>query len=364
MRKNIKRGIVVAILAVLTVGIVIIGRVYSQSRIYEGEEVNITRQANANKQIVEEVSEQIKTLYKDGGNDYLAFPFNEELMTSLQNKITGIQTTAEDFGVKSSELPSIVNEYASKKKELEKELRDIQTKFRVQNVINENYEQPIGDFSEPIKFDEQQPVKEIHNADITALKDSLKNLSTDSEGWKKSITQCIDDLEEQYNIVKTVKEKVDTLWQNKAPVGTITQSNYDELAQSIASIRNEALRKEYRMILNEMASYVVSGKTQSSDETSSQQEANQSVSASYSTVTPRTSGGVTGENNNGGGASVSSPQRPTGQSSVSSQSQSIKTETNNTTSTSTNVPTKEDTGDKTGGSNDSVADSDNTVELD
>lgn len=202
------------LITVISIGIVISSGVYA---IVQKQEINQEKTDGT----FERVQAQIDGLYYDQGKVFLKENLQSSEIEDCEKSIEGL------------------NKYASARKGMKKQLKQVKDRFDIQKVVNDCFEKDEG--KNPLNGITLQKyvldTKALKTSDVEKItKDFEKDLKTD-DGFYQTMNKLLDEAKRQLKIYAELEDKIQALKEN-------TSLNYDDVNDKVEDLKAEVEEEE------------------------------------------------------------------------------------------------------------------------
>ena len=233
MKTPFLKGVGVIIIAVVSIGICVVGFQRSRQSQQEQQTIMSTEEVSVQdmQPRLEELKDVLEEFYIDGNEQFIVEGTTYEEVHQLATEIDEMNVGAE-----------LEEEQAS----LSESFNSLATKIAIQEEANALYEQPKNDWQD---VEERQPIRTgVEESDFTDIENRIENLP-DGE-WKDSVLEFLGHGREQILLIESLSETIDQYANGSSEV---SYDNYQSAVNDISYVRNEEMRAELLELANQVS---------------------------------------------------------------------------------------------------------------
>ena len=241
MKIPFMKSLATIVVGISAVGICLFGYSFNNQRQHQQRidyaEISIINQ----KDNVASLSKEIDKLYVTQKKMFLRPEITEETISSLASKLSSVKLTADDYGIKESELPKEAAEIQEKKEVAETQLADAESKLKIQTAINGLFTKNISNWQQ---VEADVTIKEkLTSADVTRVRENVSFFR--DTPWKTTVIQYLELADTQIAQITQLEQLFDKMLKDGQVTTTVTYGQYLTALSQIAQIRNEKIRATY-----------------------------------------------------------------------------------------------------------------------
>lgn len=236
----------VYIVAFLALGICVVGYYVSGQKQYQERVAYANATEPQAKNELVNLAQQTKELYHDDKQELLKKETTVADVSSLQNEVSQVKVSAEDFQIEEDSLPKGIQKLAKEKEKIRNNLVDINDKLHMQEQINGffNDEKPVWQ-----NFEDNVVAKEdLEQEEIADVAEDLSLFEDDQ--WLKLAKSYTTSASEQLQNVEEIQKNL-----NEYEDEEITYDQYDSLVAQIEQVRNEKQQEKFEKAADDLGQH-------------------------------------------------------------------------------------------------------------
>lgn len=234
MKSPLLKGFLVVVVAVVSIGICIVGYQRTRQQIEKPQEleteVSIPSPDSDTLADLDVFKQQLDELYIDDNEQFIAEGTSSEEVAQLTEELNNSAISPEN------------TELSEERAQLLTALEIVSAKISIQEATNQLFVVARNDWQD---MEERQPIdRDVQEADITAIENQVANLPDGA--WKESVLGFVGHGREQIQLIESLRETLEQ-YANGSP--EVTYEQYLSAVNDIQFVRNDDARAE----LNELA---------------------------------------------------------------------------------------------------------------
>lgn len=234
MKSPLLKGFLVVVVAVISIGICIIGYQRTRQQTEKPQEseteVSIPSPDSDTLADLDVFKQQLDELYIDDDEQFIAEGTSSEEVAQLTEELNNSAISPEN------------TELSEERAQLLTALEIVSAKISIQEATNQLFVVARNDWQD---MEERQPIdRDVQEADITAIENQVANLPDGA--WKESVLGFVGHGREQIQLIASLRETLEQ-YANGSP--EVTYEQYLSAVNDIQFVRNDDARAE----LNELA---------------------------------------------------------------------------------------------------------------
>lgn len=232
------KGLGVLAIAVVAIGVNVAGfmKVRGGQQTQNVDQI-ATSIVSQQKQLTD-LEELVKTAYIDESKEFLQPNLKKEDIDKMENGLSKIKVSAEDFGVSEADLPEETAEFAKKKDALQATVREVVQQFNLQVEVQKLFTNETIDFQNVTN--DVIMASEVTETQIDEINEKVTAL--EKENWQANVQEYLSFAQAQLNRV----QELEGIFSEMIVDGNITESaTYDMyyyVADSVSQVRNPDLK--------------------------------------------------------------------------------------------------------------------------
>ena len=233
MKTPFLKGVGVIIIAILSIGICVVG--FQRSRQNQQEQQTITSTEKISVQDarlrLDELKDALEEFYTDGNEQFIVEGTTYEEVHQIATEIDEM-----NVGAELEEEQTILSE----------SFNNLATKITIQEEANALYEQPKNDWQD---VEERQPIRTgVEESDFTDIENRLESLPDGD--WKDSVLEFVGHGREQILLIEILRETIEKYASGSSEV---SYEDYLSTVSDISYVRNEEMRAELLELANQVS---------------------------------------------------------------------------------------------------------------
>jgi hypothetical protein len=236
MKSPLLKGFLVVVVAVVSIGICIIGYQRTRQQIDKPQEseteVSIPSPDSDTQADLDVFKQQLDELYIDDDEQFIAEGTSSEEVAQLTEELNNSAISPEN------------TELSEERAQLLTALEIVSAKISIQEATNQLFVVARNDWQD---MEERQPIdRDVQEADITAIENQVANLPDGA--WKESVLGFVGHGREQIQLIESLRETLEQ-YANGSP--EVTYEQYLIAVNDIQFVRNDDARAELNGLANQ-----------------------------------------------------------------------------------------------------------------
>lgn len=233
MKTPFLKGVGVIIIAVVSIGVCVVGFQRSRQSQQEQQTIMSTEEVSVQdmQPRLEELKDVLEEFYIDGNEQFIVEGTTYEEVHQIATEIDEMNVGAE---------------LEEEQTTLSESFNNLAAKITIQEEANALYEQPKNDWQD---VEERQPIRTgVEESDFTDIENRIENLP-DGE-WKDSVLEFVGHGREQILLIESLRETIEQYANGSSEV---SYDNYQSAVNDISYVRNEEMRAELLELANQVS---------------------------------------------------------------------------------------------------------------
>lgn len=235
------KTIAVAAVGVGAVAICFVGYRENNNKQYQQKVSYAETAVEKDQERLKEVDSDLTSLYSNKDKVFLKKDLKDAELTQVGAKLDGVKVSADDFGIEETDVPKNMKTIAKEKETLNKQISDAESKFAIQNNVNDLFEKPVTDWQ---KAQNNVVIKaKVKDTDVGAVRERLGFVQ--ESDWTKLVKEYLSYADAQIKRVTSINKSLDSMLKDGKVTDNATYEKYLSLVNSISQVRNKTLKAEF-----------------------------------------------------------------------------------------------------------------------
>lgn len=235
------KTIAVAAVGVGAVAICFVGYRENNNKQYQQKVSYAETAVEKDQERLKEVDSDLTSLYSNKDKVFLKKDLKDAELTQVGAKLDGVKVSADDFDIKETDVPKNMKTIAKEKETLNKQMSDAESKFAIQNNVNDLFEKPVTDWQ---KAQNNVVIKaKVKDTDVGAVRERLGFVQ--ESDWTKLVKEYLSYADAQIKRVTSINKSLDSMLKDGKVTDNATYEKYLSLVNSISQVRNKTLKAEF-----------------------------------------------------------------------------------------------------------------------
>lgn len=235
------KTIAVAAVGIGAVAICFVGYRENNNKQYQQKVSYAETAVEKDQERLKEVDSDLTSLYSNKDKVFLKKDLKDAELTQVGAKLDGVKVSADDFGIKETDVPKNMKTIAKEKETLNKQMSDAESKFAIQNNVNDLFEKPVSDWQ---KAQNNVVIKaKVKDTDVGAVRERLGFVQ--ESDWTKLVKEYLSYADAQIKRVTSINKSLDSMLKDGKVTDNATYEKYLSLVNSISQVRNKTLKAEF-----------------------------------------------------------------------------------------------------------------------
>lgn len=235
------KTIAVAAVGVGAVAICFVGYRENNNKQYQQKVSYAETAVEKDQERLKEVDSDLTSLYSNKDKVFLKKDLKDAELTQVGAKLDGVKVSADDFGIEEIDVPKNMKTIAKEKETLNKQMSDAESKFAIQNNVNDLFEKPVTDWQ---KAQNNVVIKaKVKDTDVGAVRERLGFVQ--ESDWTKLVKEYLSYADAQIKRVTSINKSLDSMLKDGKVTDNATYEKYLSLVNSISQVRNKTLKAEF-----------------------------------------------------------------------------------------------------------------------
>lgn len=235
------KTIAVAAVGIGAVAICFVGYRENNNKQYQQKVSYAETAVEKDQERLKEVDSDLTSLYSNKDKVFLKKDLKDAELTQVGAKLDGVKVSADDFGIKETDVPKNMKTIAKEKETLNKQMSDAESKFAIQNNVNDLFEKPVTDWQ---KAQNNVVIKaKVKDTDVGAVRERLGFVQ--ESDWTKLVKEYLSYADAQIKRVTSINKSLDSMLKDGKVTDNATYEKYLSLVNSISQVRNKTLKAEF-----------------------------------------------------------------------------------------------------------------------
>lgn len=235
------KTIAVAAVGVGAVAICFVGYRENNNKQYQQKVSYAETAVEKDQERLKEVDSDLTSLYSNKDKVFLKKDLKDAELTQVGAKLDGVKVSADDFGIEETDVPKNMKTIAKEKETLNKQMSDAESKFAIQNNVNDLFEKPVTDWQ---KAQNNVVIKaKVKDTDVGAVRERLGFVQ--ESDWTKLVKEYLSYADAQIKRVTSINKSLDSMLKDGKVTDNATYEKYLSLVNSISQVRNKTLKAEF-----------------------------------------------------------------------------------------------------------------------
>ena len=251
------KTIAVAAVGVGAVAICFVGYRENNNKQYQQKVSYAETAVEKDQERLKEVDSDLTSLYSNKDKVFLKKDLKDAELTQVGAKLDGVKVSADDFGIEETDVPKNMKPIAKEKETLNKQMSDAESKFAIQNNVNDLFEKPVTDWQ---KAQNNVVIKaKVKDTDVGAVRERLGFVQ--ESDWTKLVKEYLSYADAQIKRVTSINKSLDSMLKDGKVTDNATYEKYLSLVNSISQVRNKTLKAEFTEQADKISTQLGLGKT-------------------------------------------------------------------------------------------------------
>ncbi|MCD1024655.1 hypothetical protein [Enterococcus sp. SMC-9] len=251
------KTIAVAAVGVGAVAICFVGYRENNNKQYQQKVSYAETAVEKDQERLKEVDSDLTSLYSNKDKVFLKKDLKDAELTQVGAKLDGVKVSADDFGIEETDVPKNMKTIAKEKETLNKQMSDAESKFAIQNNVNDLFEKPVTDWQ---KAQNNVVIKaKVKDTDVGAVRERLGFVQ--ESDWTKLVKEYLSYADAQIKRVTSINKSLDSMLKDGKVTDNATYEKYLSLVNSISQVRNKTLKAEFTEQADKISTQLGLGKT-------------------------------------------------------------------------------------------------------
>ena len=235
------KTIAVAAVGVGAVAICFVGYRENNNKQYQQKVSYAETAVEKDQERLKEVDSDLTSLYSNKDKVFLKKDLKDAELTQVGAKLDGVKVSADDFDIKETDVPKNMKTIAKEKETLNKQMSDAESKFAIQNNVNDLFEKPVTDWQ---KAQNNVVIKaKVKDTDVGAVRERLGFVQ--ESDWTKLVKEYLSYADAQIKRVTSINKSLESMLKDGKVTDNATYEKYLSLVNSISQVRNKTLKAEF-----------------------------------------------------------------------------------------------------------------------
>ena len=235
------KTIAVAAVGIGAVAICFVGYRENNNKQYQQKVSYAETAVEKDQERLKEVDSDLTSLYSNKDKVFLKKDLKDAELTQVGAKLDGVKVSADDFGIEETDVPKNMKTIAKEKETLNKQMSDAESKFAIQNNVNDLFEKPVTDWQ---KAQNNVVIKaKVKDTDVGAVRERLGFVQ--ESDWTKLVKEYLSYADAQIKRVTSINKSLDSMLKDGKVTDNATYEKYLSLVNSISQVRNKTLKAEF-----------------------------------------------------------------------------------------------------------------------
>lgn len=235
------KTIAVAAVGVGAVAICFVGYRENNNKQYQQKVSYAETAVEKDQERLKEVDSDLTSLYSNKDKVFLKKDLKDAELTQVGAKLDGVKVSADDFGIEETDVPKNMKTIVKEKETLNKQISDAESKFAIQNNVNDLFEKPVTDWQ---KAQNNVVIKaKVKDTDVGAVRERLGFVQ--ESDWTKLVKEYLSYADAQIKRVTSINKSLDSMLKDGKVTDNATYEKYLSLVNSISQVRNKTLKAEF-----------------------------------------------------------------------------------------------------------------------
>ncbi|MDT2740330.1 hypothetical protein [Enterococcus canintestini] len=235
------KTIAVAAVGVGAVAICFVGYRENNNKQYQQKVSYAETAVEKDQERLKEVDSDLTSLYSNKDKVFLKKDLKDAELTQVGAKLDGVKVSADDFDIKETDVPKNMKTIAKEKETLNKQMSDAESKFAIQNNVNDLFEKPVTDWQ---KAQNNVVIKaKVKDTDVGAVRERLGFVQ--ESDWTKLVKEYLSYADAQIKRVTSINKSLDSMLKDGKVTDNAIYEKYLSLVNSISQVRNKTLKAEF-----------------------------------------------------------------------------------------------------------------------
>ncbi|WP_303753868.1 hypothetical protein [Enterococcus sp. S86.2] len=251
------KTIAVAAVGIGAVAICFVGYRENNNKQYQQKVSYAETAVEKDQERLKEVDSDLTSLYSNKDKVFLKKDLKDAELTQVGAKLDGVKVSADDFGIEETDVPKNMKTIAKEKETLNKQMSDAESKFAIQNNVNDLFEKPVTDWQ---KAQNNVVIKaKVKDTDVGAVRERLGFVQ--ESDWTKLVKEYLSYADAQIKRVTSINKSLDSMLKDGKVTDNATYEKYLSLVNSISQVRNKTLKAEFTEQADKISTQLGLGKT-------------------------------------------------------------------------------------------------------
>ena len=251
------KTIAVAAVGIGAVAICFVGYRENNNKQYQQKVSYAETAVEKDQERLKEVDSDLTSLYSNKDKVFLKKDLKDAELTQVGAKLDGVKVSADDFGIEETDVPKNMKTIAKEKETLNKQMSDAESKFAIQNNVNDLFEKPVTDWQ---KAQNNVVIKaKVKDTDVGAVRERLGFVQ--ESDWTKLVKEYLSYANAQIKRVTSINKSLDSMLKDGKVTDNATYEKYLSLVNSISQVRNKTLKAEFTEQADKISTQLGLGKT-------------------------------------------------------------------------------------------------------
>lgn len=285
------KTIAVAAVGIGAVAICFVGYRENNNKQYQQKVSYAETAVEKDQERLKEVDSDLTSLYSNKDKVFLKKDLKDAELTQVGAKLDGVKVSADDFGIEETDVPKNMKTIAKEKETLNKQMSDAESKFAIQNNVNDLFEKPVTDWQ---KAQNNVVIKaKVKDTDVGAVRERLGFVQ--ESDWTKLVKEYLSYADAQIKRVTSINKSLDSMLKDGKVTDNATYEKYLSLVNSISQVRNKTLKAEFTEQADKISTQLGLGTTDYGEANVASDTSTYSETATQSSNVGETNGTGAGE---------------------------------------------------------------------
>lgn len=202
------KTIAVAAVGIGAVAICFVGYRENNNKQYQQKVSYAETAVEKDQERLKEVDSDLTSLYSNKDKVFLKKDLKDAELTQVGAKLDGVKVSADDFGIEETDVPKNMKTIAKEKETLNKQMSDAESKFAIQNNVNDLFEKPVTDWQ---KAQNNVVIKaKVKDTDVGAVRERLGFVQ--ESDWTKLVKEYLSYADAQIKRVTSINKSLAGLY--------------------------------------------------------------------------------------------------------------------------------------------------------
>lgn len=240
MSKSFAKKLSIVVLAILAIGICLLGYQVTRSRQYQQQISYAKANLPKEEEKLDQLAKKVKSFYVNDKKQFVKSSVQTVDVKEVRFQVEATKVNAADFQVKPGSLPQSAADLSQQKEKILNDLVDISDKLKVQDQIDQLFTKSVSNWQETAADLSIQ--KDLKLAEIDSIRDNLVFFSAGS--WKNSMEGFLDEATNQVKQQIKIRKKLQS---------ELSYEDYLNLQEEINQVKNPDIKESLQETIDKQA---------------------------------------------------------------------------------------------------------------